>query len=41
MAGGAGRPQRSAGAGAASGGGADHEPMGEPISELTDDDIPF
>ena len=35
------RPQqRSAGAGAASGGG-DHEPMGEPISDLTDDDIPF
>lgn len=40
MAGG-GRPQqRNAGAGAASGGG-DHEPMGEPISDLTDDDIPF
>lgn len=38
---GAGRPQRSAGAGAGSGGGSDHEPMGEPISELTDDDIPF
>jgi single-strand DNA-binding protein len=40
MAGGA-RPQRNAGAGAASGGGGDHEPMGEPISDLTDDDIPF
>jgi single-strand DNA-binding protein len=40
MAGGA-RPQRSAGAGAGSGGGGDHEPMGEPISDLTDDDIPF
>jgi single-strand DNA-binding protein len=39
---GAGRaPQRvGAGAGAASGGG-DHEPMGEPITDLTDDDIPF
>jgi single-strand DNA-binding protein len=41
MAGGAARPQRSAGAGAGSGGGGDHEPMGEPISDLTDDDIPF
>ena len=41
MAGGA-RPQRSAGAGAGSGGGGgDHEPMGEPINDLTDDDIPF
>src|SRR6266851_7334816 len=29
-----------AGAGVASGGG-DHEPMGEPITDLTDDDIPF
>jgi single-strand DNA-binding protein len=40
---GAGRSQgRSAGAGAGAGGGGDHmEPMGEPISELTDDDIPF
>jgi single-strand DNA-binding protein len=37
--GGGNRPQRGASAGA--GGGADHEPMGEPISELTDDDIPF
>ncbi len=36
--GGGNRPQRSASAG---GGGAEHEPMGEPISELTDDDIPF
>jgi len=40
---GSARPQRSAGAGAGapSGGGGDHEPMGEPISDLTDDDIPF
>ena len=40
---GAGRPQqRSAGAGSSSGGGGgDHEPMGEPIGDLTDDDIPF
>src|SRR5205085_7457345 len=39
--GGGGRAQpRSAGAGAASGGG-EHEPMGEPIVDLTDDDIPF
>ena len=40
---GGGRPQqRAAGAGAASGGGGDHmEPMGEPIVDLTDDDIPF
>ena len=30
-----------AGAGAAAGGGEHMEPMGEPISELTDDDIPF
>jgi single-strand DNA-binding protein len=35
-AGGAARPQRSS---APSGG--DHEPMGEPITDLTDDDIPF
>ena len=36
------RPQRSAGAGGSSGGGGgDHEPMGEPINDLTDDDIPF
>jgi single-strand DNA-binding protein len=35
--GGGARPQR---AGAPSGG-ADHEPMGEPITDLTDDDIPF
>ena len=40
MAGGA-RPQRNAGAGAGSGGAGDHEPMGEPINDLTDDDIPF
>jgi single-strand DNA-binding protein len=41
---GGGRPQqRGAGAGAGAGsGGADHmEPMGEPIVDLTDDDIPF
>jgi single-strand DNA-binding protein len=39
---GAGRTQaRGAGAGAAAGGGEHMEPMGEPISELTDDDIPF
>ncbi len=40
---GPGRPQqRSAGAGSSSGGGGgDHEPMGEPIGDLTDDDIPF
>ena len=30
------RPQR-----AAAPSGADHEPMGEPIADLTDDDIPF
>jgi single-strand DNA-binding protein len=36
---GGGRPQRQAVA--AGGGGGDHEPMGEPISDLTDDDIPF
>ena len=40
MGGGGNRPQRGASAGAGGGGG-DHEPMGEPISELTDDDIPF
>jgi single-strand DNA-binding protein len=38
MGGGANRPQRGASAGAGAG---DHEPMGEPISELSDDDIPF
>ena len=43
---GGGRPQQrgaGAGAGASSGGGGgDHmEPMGEPIVDLTDDDIPF
>ena len=43
MGGGGGRSQqRGAGAGAgAGGGGGDHEPMGEPINDLTDDDIPF
>lgn len=39
--GGGNRPQRAASAGAGGAAGADHEPMGEPISELTDDDIPF
>ena len=29
------------GAGGGGGGGGAHEPMGEPISELSDDDIPF
>jgi single-strand DNA-binding protein len=39
---GAGRSQgRSAAAGPAAGGGDHMEPMGEPIAELTDDDIPF
>ena len=36
--GGGARPQRAA---AAPSGGGDHEPMGEPITDLTDDDIPF
>jgi single-strand DNA-binding protein len=41
--GGGGRPQRPSGAaaGAVSSGGDHMEPMGEPVSELTDDDIPF
>jgi single-strand DNA-binding protein len=40
--GGGGRTQqRGAGAGAHAGGGEHTEPMGEPVSELTDDDIPF
>src|SRR3954471_24464407 len=39
--GGAAGPQRGGGGGAGSGGGGNHEPMGEPISDLTDDDIPF
>ena len=40
---GGGRSQsRGAGAAAAQAGGGEHmEPMGEPITELTDDDIPF
>src|SRR6187455_2347461 len=39
MGGGGGRTQqRGAGAGAGAGGGGDHEPMGEPINDLTDDD---
>jgi single-strand DNA-binding protein len=42
MAGGGRSQQRGAGAGASSGGaGGEHEPMGEPITDLTDDDIPF
>ena len=42
MGGGGRSQQRGAGAGAgAGGGGGDHEPMGEPINDLTDDDIPF
>ena len=41
MGGGGGRAQqRGAGAGAGAPGG-EHEPMGEPIHDLTDDDIPF
>ncbi len=36
---GGGRPQQRAAVTA--GGGGEHEPMGEPISDLTDDDIPF
>src|SRR5947207_15872917 len=41
-AGGGGRPQqRQAAPATAGGGGGDHESMGEPISDLTDDDIPF
>src|SRR6187402_1932373 len=40
MGGGGGRTQQR-GAGAGAGGGGDHEPMGEPINDLTDDDIPF
>jgi single-strand DNA-binding protein len=43
--GGARAPQRTAPAGVSAGGehaGGEHvEPMGEPVSELTDDDIPF
>ena len=42
MGGGARAQQRSAGAGAPAGAPAgDHEPMGEPIHDLSDDDIPF
>ena len=45
VAGGGRAQQRGAGASAAAGsttgGGGEHEPMGEPISDLTDDDIPF
>jgi single-strand DNA-binding protein len=42
-AGGGRSQQRGAGAGAVAGagGGGEHEPMGEPITDLTDDDIPF
>src|ERR1700752_3202319 len=40
--GGGARPQRPAAVGAHAGGaGGEMEPMGEPVSELTDDDIPF
>ena len=36
------QPQRTpAAVGAGGGGGGDHEPMGEPITDLNDDDIPF
>jgi len=38
--GGGGRAQQQRGAGAGTPAG-DHEPMGEPIHDLTDDDIPF
>ena len=37
----AARARSAAPAPAPVGGGGDHEPMGEPISDLTDDDIPF
>jgi single-strand DNA-binding protein len=40
MGGGSRTPQRAA-VGVGAGGGGDHEPMGEPINDLTDDDIPF
>ena len=40
MGGGSRSPQRAT-VGAGAGGGGDHEPMGEPINDLTDDDIPF
>jgi single-strand DNA-binding protein len=39
--GGGARPQRPAAAGAHAGGSDHMEPMGEPVSELSDDDIPF
>ena len=39
MGGGGSRAQRPATV--ASGAGGDHEPMGEPVNDLTDDDIPF
>ena len=35
------QPSRGAGAGASTGGAEQPEPVGEPVSELTDDDIPF
>ena len=41
MGGGGGRAQRQPVGVGAAGAGGEHEPMGEPISELTDDDIPF
>jgi single-strand DNA-binding protein len=39
--GGARTPQRTPAAVGAGGAGGDHEPMGEPITDLSDDDIPF
>ena len=41
MGGGSRSPQRATVGAGAAGGGGDHEPMGEPINDLTDDDIPF
>jgi single-strand DNA-binding protein len=41
MGGGARPQQRGAGAAAGAAQGGEHEPMGEPIHDLTDDDIPF
>jgi len=40
-AGGATRSPQRTPAAVGAGGGGDHEPMGEPISDLNDDDIPF
>ena len=41
MGGGSRSPQRATVGAGAGGGGGEHEPMGEPINDLTDDDIPF